>query len=81
MSDTIEGGAFLSADGAWHNADGKPLTAAQVKEAEKLAAERQATLDADDVRLMQAEANRDPVARALSAVLQRQMTPAKQDDK
>jgi GH24 family phage-related lysozyme (muramidase) len=83
MADTIEGGAYQSADGSWHDANGQPLKAEQVKAAEKAATEQQAVTDADDARLMQAEANRDPVARALTAVMQRQMTPAAaaKDDK
>lgn len=40
MADTIKGGAYQSADGTWHDANGKPLSDKQVQEAQKLQAEK-----------------------------------------
>jgi hypothetical protein len=34
MAETIKGGAYQSADGSWHDANGKPLSSKQVQEAE-----------------------------------------------
>lgn len=73
FSDTIEGGAFLSADGTtWHDADGKVLNKADAERAQKQAAEAQRQLDEQEAGRLQAESQRDPVARALAAVMQQQ---------
>lgn len=40
MAETIKGGAYQSADGSWHDANGKPLPSSKIKEAEELAAQR-----------------------------------------
>lgn len=73
LNETIEGGAFLSADGTtWHNAAGEPLKKADAERAQKHADDQsQAVMDAE-VRRMHADAQRDPVARALSALMQQQ---------
>jgi hypothetical protein len=41
MAETIPGGATKNAAGQWQNANGEPLDAAQVREAERLQAEQQ----------------------------------------
>jgi hypothetical protein len=65
MAQSIPGGAFKDASGAWHDANGKPLDKKAQAQAEQLYAE-QATqrAEADRMQLM-ADAQRDPVARAL----------------
>jgi hypothetical protein len=36
MAETIKGGAYQSADGSWHDANGKPLPSSKIQEAEEL---------------------------------------------
>lgn len=40
MSETIEGGAYRSADGSWHDSEGRPLKAEQVSAAKAHVAEK-----------------------------------------
>ena len=40
MTETIKGGAYKSADGSWHDANGKPLPSSKIKEAEELLAQQ-----------------------------------------
>lgn len=72
MGTTIPGGAFLGADGKWHDAEGRPLSREAQADAEKLQAQQAAEQrDADQARTLQ-EAQRDPVARALLSQQQAQ---------
>lgn len=70
MNTTIEGGAFQNADGTWVDANGAPLKKADADRAQKLAAEQQQALDQQEAARMQADSQRDPVARALAAMMQ-----------
>lgn len=72
MSTTIPGGAFLTASGQWVDANGKPLSKEQIAEAERLDAARNADLRAAELLKLEAEAKRDPTARALAAALRPQ---------
>jgi hypothetical protein len=63
---TIPGGAYQSADGSWHDANGKTLTKEQIAAAQALIAERQQELDELEFR----RAERDPDAlKAIAAML------------
>lgn len=65
MANTIPGGAFRSPNGAWHDAEGKPLSKEQIAAAEAHAVTVEAAQrEAEQARTLQ-EAQRDPVARAL----------------
>ncbi len=64
MADTIPGGAYLQGD-TWVDANGKPLNREQIAAAKKLIAEQEAAHEeAVEARTL-AEAQRDPIARAL----------------
>jgi hypothetical protein len=76
MADTIPGGAFLTSSGQWVNADGKPLDKAQIAEAERLDAERNAGLRAAEQAKMAALAQRDPAAMAIANALRPPAAPA-----
>jgi hypothetical protein len=78
MAETIEGGAFLGADGkTFHDANGQPLKSEDAAKAKKLADEQGAATEEAEVRLLEMRAQADPVARALQGFVQRTATPAK----
>ena len=65
MAQTIPGGAYQDANGNWHDANGEPLKREQVAQAEKLLAEQgEQKAEMERVTVL-ADAQRDPVARAL----------------
>ena len=78
MAETVPGGAYLSTDNkTWHDANGNVIEGEAVKAAEKAAAEREKQNTAVEAQLLAASAQRDPVARALGALLgQQQVAPA-----
>ncbi len=52
MAETIQGGAYLSADGkTWHDAEGQPLSKEQVKEMEELVSKREAEVEEREAAL------------------------------
>jgi len=69
---TIPGGAYQDASGAWHDANGKPLTKEQIATAEALFAARQQELDDLEAR----RAERDPDALKAIAAMLRPPAPA-----
>ena len=44
MAQTIPGGAYQSADGSWHDANGKPISSGKVQELQKLQQEKSKAL-------------------------------------
>lgn len=67
MATSIPGGAYQDAAGGWYDANGKALEGEARAAAQKHAAEQSKTrADADQAQLM-ADAQRDPIARALLA--------------
>lgn len=76
MSDTIPGGAYQTANGQWVDSGGNPLNKEQIVEAKKLDSERDLLLRAAERAKLEAEARRDPTARALAAALRPQAEPA-----
>lgn len=73
MAETIPGGASLviNKDGSerWVDAEGRPLSKDQIAEAQRLDEERNADLRANERMKLEAEARRDPTARAIAAAL------------
>ena len=70
MAETVPGGAYLSTDNkTWHDANGNVIEGEAVKAAEKAAAEREKQNTAVEAQLMAANAQRNPVAQALTGVL------------
>lgn len=73
MAHTIPGGAYQDATGdGWHDANGRPLSKAQIAEAKKLIAQQESAL----AELEQRRAEQDPDAlRSLAALLRVGITP------
>lgn len=70
MAESIPGGATLAADGkTWQNAKGEPLTATQVQRIEQLHAERSNRRARAEAERLAAEAQGNPIASALMALL------------
>lgn len=80
MPDTLAGGAYQNASGAWFDAEGKPLDSAQRAEAKRLLAARADQLAADEQARMALEAKRNPTAQAIAAALAPK-APAKAEPK
>lgn len=64
MGTTVEGGAYLNPDGkTWHDAQGNPIDAPTVKEAQALAKE-QAAEDQQAEAALKEQAQQQPAATA-----------------
>lgn len=72
MALSIPGGATLTADSkTWQDATGKPLSTEQTRQIERLHAERTATRHAAEAQRLASEAQSNPIANALMAILGR----------
>lgn len=70
MATTIPGGAYLAPDGtSWVDAEGKPLTKAQIADAEDNAQERAVTRATQEALALELEARNNPTAQAIAAAL------------
>lgn len=69
MPDMLPGGAYLGADGKWHDAEGKPLNEKQIAVAEKLRDQRAAQVAEQERQALEIQARNDPIARSLTAAL------------
>lgn len=68
MAETINGGAYLRADGkTWVDANGVVLPRERAADAEKQYADQQRQREFAEAERVQFEAQRDPIARALLA--------------
>ncbi|MBC8076958.1 MAG: hypothetical protein H7Y32_12850 [Chloroflexales bacterium] len=82
MAETIPGGAFQDAAGAWHNANGEPLAPEQIAEAERLLAERAKVLAHQEAVTSARAIQGDPATlaalRAVNMFQQPQPTPVRE---
>jgi hypothetical protein len=76
MAESIPGGAFQDAQGRWVDANGAPLTQAQVAEAKALHAANDAQLRENERARQALEASRNPAAMAIAAALAPRPEPA-----
>lgn len=68
MANTIEGGAFL-VGGSWVNADGKPLSKAQIEAVKALHGDNEAARGDQERERVALEAQRNPTAQAIAAAM------------
>lgn len=81
MATSIPGGATLAADGeTWQDANGKPLKKEQIAAIEELHARRTGERNAAEAARMASEAQGNPIAHALMALLSRQAAPVEQPE-
>lgn len=81
MAQSIPGGATLAADGkTWQDANGQPLKKDQVAAIEELHARRTGERNAAEAARLAAEAQSNPIANALMALLGRGQIAAVPDE-
>lgn len=74
MANTIPGGAYQNAAGAWTNAKGEELSENQVRAAQRLYGAQQAQrAEAEQQRLL-VEAQQNPAARAIAMLMPQPIT-------
>lgn len=75
MAETTEGGCYLTAEGRWVTAEGKPATKAQIAEHQLIQEQRAEQLAQIEQDNIVRAARNDPAARAFAALTDR-LSPA-----
>lgn len=68
MANTIEGGAYR-VNGAWVDAEGRPLKKDQIAQAQAIHADNEVGREQDERERIALEAQRNPTAQAIAAAM------------